>query len=166
MRIRNYANSDLDVCRLLWTEMVQKHQDIYDDPSIGGNDPGLEFDQHLDLVGSENVWVIEIENEVVGLTALILKDQEAEIEPVIVSYKHRDKGVGRRLVEYAIEEAKRLNLFLISVKPAARNKEAISFFYNCGFRTIGHIQQFIWIGESQPNTWKDGLQIFEKKFKY
>ena len=166
MRIRNYTNSDVDVCRSLWTEMVQRHRDIYEDQSIGGDDPRLEFDKHLDLVGYNHIWLAEYDGEVIGFTSLIIKDQEAELEPIIVSHKHRGKGIGERLIEYAIEEAKKLKILCLSVKPVARNKEAISFFYDCGFRTIGHIQQFVWLGELQANAWKDGIEIFGKKFKY
>ena len=166
MRIRNYECGDHDICRSLWAEMVQRHRDIYDDQSIGGDEPGLEFDKHLELVGPDSIWLAEVEGEVIGFTSLIIKDQEAEIEPVIVANKHRGKGIGERLIKYAIEEAKKLKILCLYVKPVARNKEAISFFYDCGFRTIGHIQQFIWLGETEPNTWKDGLEIFGKKFKY
>ena len=92
MRIRNYKDSDLDVCRSLWAEMVQRHRDIYDDQSIGGDDPGLEFDAHLKRVVSDTMWLAESEGDVVGFTSLIVKDQEAEIEPVIVAREHRGKG--------------------------------------------------------------------------
>ena len=166
MKIRNYTLADLDVCRSLWAEMVQQHRDIYDDQSIGGDDPGLEFDKHLERVGPGSIRIAEIEGDVIGFTSLIIKDQEAEIEPIIVAHKHRGKGVGKGLIKYAIEEAKKLNVLCLYVRPVARNKDAISFFYDCGFRTIGHIQQFIWLGESAPNAWKDGLDIFGKTFKY
>ena len=124
-----------------------------------------EFTQTFNAV-KDRLWIAEIEGEIIGFTSLIIKDQEAEIEPVIVSHKHRGKGIGERLVKYTIEEARKLKILCLSVKPVARNKEAISFFYDCGFRTIGHIQQFIWLGESEPNEWKDGLEILGKKFKY
>jgi N-acetylglutamate synthase-like GNAT family acetyltransferase len=146
--------------------MVQRHRDIYDDQSIGGDDPGLEFDQHLERVGPESIWIAEIDGEIVGFTSLIMKDQEAEIEPIIVANKHRDKGVGERLVRHAVEKAKKQKVLYIYVKPVARNKEAISFFYDCGFKTIGHIQLFMWLGESAPSAWKDGLDIFGKTFRY
>jgi N-acetylglutamate synthase-like GNAT family acetyltransferase len=146
--------------------MVQRHRDIYDDESIGGDDPGLEFDTHLELVGSDSIWLAESEGEVIGFTSLIKKDQEAEIEPIVVSHKHRGKGVGELLIKHAAEEAKKYNILCLSVKPTARNKEAISFFHDCGFQTIGHIQLFKWFGESTQDTWKEGLEIFGKTFKY
>jgi hypothetical protein len=31
---------------------------------------------------------------------------------------------------------------------------------------IGHIQQFMWLGDSNQETWKDGIELFGKKFKY
>ncbi len=146
MRIRSYTADDLDVCRSLWTEMVQQHRDIYGDQSIGGDDPGLEFDTHLEKVGLDSVWLAESEGEVNGFTSLIKKGQEAEIEPIVVSHKHRGKGVGELLIKHAAEEAKKKNILCLYVKPVARNKGAISFFYNCGFRTIvensGHFGQF------------------------
>jgi N-acetylglutamate synthase-like GNAT family acetyltransferase len=147
--------------------MVQKHRDIYDDQSIGGDDPGLEFDKHLELVGSENIWLVEFEGNVIGFTSLIKKnDQEAEIEPIVVSRKHRGKGVGELLIKYAVEEAKKNNILCLYVKPVARNKEVISFFHDCGFKNIGHIQLFMWLGESSPDMWKKGFDIFGKTFNY
>ena len=166
MRIRLYRDEDREACRSLWAEMVQRHRDIYDDQSIGGDDPGLEFDIHLQSIGSDHLFVVELQGEVVGLTSLIQNDQEAELEPVIVSSKHRSKGIGAKLIDHAVEEAKKLDVLCLYVKPVARNKEAVAFFYDCGFRTIGHIQQFMWLGESAPDTWKDGLEIFGKTFKY
>ena len=166
MRIRNYVSSDLKVCRSLWAEMVQRHRDIYDDQSISGDNPGLEFDTHLEVVGPESVFVAEIDSVVVGFTSLIKKDQEAEIEPITVSKKYRGKGIGEQLIKFAIEEAKKNKVLCLYVKPVARNKEAISFFYDCGFKIIGHVQLFMWLGDSEPNRWKDGINIFERKFKY
>lgn len=166
LKIRTYKENDLEVCRLLWAEMVQRHRDIYNDSTIGGDDPGLEFDSHLELVGPAKIWLAESENTVVGLTALIQKNEEGEIEPVIVGKENRGKGVGEELVKHVIQEAKKLNILCLSVKPVARNREAIQFFYANGFDILGHVQMFMWLGESFPDMWKDGVQFQGMKFKY
>lgn len=166
MEIRNYSAGDLEVCRSLWAEMVQQHRDIYNDQSIGGENPGLEFDKHLELIGEEKIWLAESGGEVIGFTSLIQNGEEAEIEPVVVSSGHRGKGVGEKLIKHAVEEARKLKVLCLYVKPVARNKDAVSFFYDCGFKTVGHIQMFMWLGESVPDMWKDGLDIFGRKFKY
>ena len=52
--IRTYQPRDLEACRSLWTELTQVHRDLYEDPTFGGDDPGLGFDEHLAV--AEGVW--------------------------------------------------------------------------------------------------------------
>ena len=85
MTIRSYESSDLEPSRSLWAEMVERHREIYDDPSIGGDDPGLEFDNHLSTVGAERTWVAESSGEVVGLACLLVESEQAELEPLVVA---------------------------------------------------------------------------------
>jgi hypothetical protein len=65
-----------------------------------------------------------------------------------------------------VEQARDLGVLCLSVKPVARNKEAIAFFYDAGFRTLGHIQLFMWLGDSFPAQWKTGPELFGKPFEY
>jgi N-acetylglutamate synthase-like GNAT family acetyltransferase len=164
--IRQYIPSDLDRCRALWTELTQHHRNIYDDPTIGGDTPGLYFDEHLARVGPEHVWVAEHDGQVVGCVGLIVDDQEAEMEPVVVAAAHRGRGIGRALVNRVIEAAKKLEVRYLSVKPVARNLEAISFFYDSGFRTLGHVQLFMELQPSTRGTWKSEFELFGRTFKY
>ena len=166
MEIRKYAPSDRQQCRSLWAEMTQRHRDIYDDPTIGGENPGLEFDAHLSRVGSERVWVAAGGREVVGFVSLIVEGEEAEVEPIVVAGGQRDRGIGKELLRHAVQEAKRIGVLVLSVKPVARNTEAISFFYEAGFTTLGHIQLFMWLGSSSPGQWKPGPELFGKQFHY
>jgi GNAT superfamily N-acetyltransferase len=146
--------------------MTERHRDIYEDPSIGGDAPGLEFDKHLSHVGPERVWVATYGEEIVGLVSLIQDGEQAEVEPIVVSSRHRSRGVGRELLKHAVEQAKRLGVLCLSVKPVARNEEAISFFYEAGFKILGHIQLFMWLGPSLPGQWRPGPELFGKPFDY
>ena len=166
MSVRDYQPSDLDRCRALWAEMTQRHRDIYEDPTIGGDNPGLEFDRHLSDVGAGRVWVATFGEEVVGLVSLIQKDEQAEVEPIVVSSQHRGRGIGRELLSHAVEQAKRFGVVCLSVKPVARNEAAISFFYDAGFRVLGHIQLFMWLGPSAPGQWRRGPKLLGKRFDY
>ena len=107
MSIRRYRPSDLEACRDLWRELTQRHRDIYGDPSIGGIDPGRAFDEHLANPRLAGVWVAEDDGQVVGFCALLTKAEEAEAEPIVVRSSYRSQGVGRRLLECVIDEAKR-----------------------------------------------------------
>jgi ribosomal protein S18 acetylase RimI-like enzyme len=166
MEIRGYRSSDLESCRALWAEMNQRHRDIYDDPTIGGENPGLEFDSHLACVGPDLVWVAESDDGAVGFVSLIHEGEEAEIEPIVVSSEVRSAGIGHQLMDHAVEQARELGVLCLSVKPVARNEEAIAFFYDAGFRTLGHMQLFKWLGDSFPGQWRKGPELFGKPFDY
>ena len=166
MSVRGFEPSDLDRCRALWAENVQRHREIYEDPSIGGDDPGLEFDRHLSRVGAGRVWVAVRDDEAVGLVSLIVEGEQAEVEPVVVSSNHRGRGIGQELVDHAVEQARSLGVLCLYVKPVARNKAAIEFFHGAGFRTMGHVQLFMWLGPPAPGQWKPGPELFGKSFDY
>ena len=166
IKIRQYQPSDLNDCQKLWAELTEKHREIYDDPTIGGENPGLYFDKLLAQVSLERLWVAECEGRVVGLTGLILNEQEAEVEPLIVTPAFRCKGIGRALLKYAIEQAKKLEVRYLSVRPVARNEDAISFFYKSGFRLLGHIEMFMDLKPAKSNAWKSGIKLFKHNFGY
>jgi N-acetylglutamate synthase-like GNAT family acetyltransferase len=159
--LRNYRDDDLDQCRGLWRELVEWHRKIYSDVSIGGEEPELFFDKHLAKVGTNQIWVAVTKNGVVGFTGLEIENEEAKIEPVIVSKTYRRKGVGRMLVEKAMDEARKKGVKFLSVMPVARNEDAIRFFYEMGFRNLGQVQLFM----DFPNKkWKSGFELYGLKF--
>ena len=164
--IRQYGPSDLDRCRALWVELTQYHRVLYDDPSIGGDAPGLYFDRHLARVGPDRIWVAERDGQVAGFAGLIVDGQEAEVEPIAVASAHRGQGIGRALLQHVIEESVKLGVRYLSVKPVARNLEAISFYYEAGFRTLGQVEMFMELRPSAPGTWKSGLELFGYSFEY
>jgi GNAT superfamily N-acetyltransferase len=166
MEIRAYRPSDIEKCRFLWIEMVRRHREIYDDPSIGGDNPGLGFDEHLSNVGSDRIWIATDGEEIVGLVSLIVEGEQAEVEPIVVSPKHRGRGIGHSLLAHVSEQAQELGVLCLYAKPVARNEEAISFFHEAGFRTLGHIQLFRWLGPSSPGQWVPGPELFGKPFDY
>ena len=164
--IRGYQPVDLEPCRALWVELTQRHREIYDDPTIGDDAPGLYFDKHLERVGPERLWVAEHDGKVVGLVGLIVGSHEAEVEPVVVASGQRDKGIGQAMLYRMVEEARTLGVRYLSVKPVARNVKAISFYYSFGFRTLGEIEMFIDLGAPAPGTWKPGPELFGYIFEY
>jgi len=166
IRIRSYEPSDLASCRMLWQKLTEHHGKIYDDPSMGVEQAGLGFDKHLALVGADRIWVAETTEQVCGLVGLIVRDEEAEVEPVVVLPALRGKGIGRALLARATEEARKLGVPLLSARPVVRNEDAMSFFYSSGFTKVGHVQLFMELGETPLATWKPGLELFGKSFEY
>lgn len=163
LKIRKFQSADTIVCRKLWGELTEWHRKIYQDPNIGGKHPEHHFDEHLLKVGSERLWVATCNSKVVGLTGLIVKDEEAEIEPLIVSKSYRCKGIGKKLLEATISEARKLGVKFLTVRPVARNIQAIKFFYTQDFKNLGHIDMIL---DLSNYNWKSGPELFECNFKF
>lgn len=164
--VRPYRPTDLEACRALWVELTQHHRQIYQDPFIGGDDPGRHFDRHLAQVGEERIWVAECAGAVVGLVGLILRGSEAEIEPVMVAAQWHGRGIGRMLLERVEEEARRLGVRFLTVAPVVRNVEAISLFHRYGFRLLGSVEVCKVLTSAEADRWKTGLELWGHLFDY
>ena len=161
--IRKYRETDREQCRSLWRELTEWHREIYQNPTIGGEHPEDYFDEHLAKVGPERLWVAVHDSRVVELVGLMLEKNEAEIEPLIVSKNYRRKGIGKRLIETVVSDARKKGVRILNVKPVARNVETIKFLYNQGFRNVGHIDLFM---DLSNYAWKSGLEIHGCKFNF
>lgn len=165
--IRSYRDTDLGTCRELWVQLTKRHREIYETESIGGDNPGLQFDAHLATVGAERIWLAEDDGRVVGMVGLIPenKDGSPEIEPLIVTPEARGSGVGRRLVEHAIEAARELGARDVAVSAVGRNAEAIRFYHELGFDTIGYVELFRDLRPREDQPWRDGETIAGRRFR-
>ena len=163
--IREYRSDDLEAGRRLWYELTQRHRDIYGDPKIGGDDPGHLFDEYLENPALAGPWVVEWDQAVVALGGLLLEGAEAELEPVVVLTRCRNRGVGTRLIEFLIDEARRRGARSLSVRPVARNAEAMACFRRAGFTTLGHVELFQDL-TARGRKWKRGISLHGKDYEY
>jgi GNAT superfamily N-acetyltransferase len=161
--IRKYKPDDRKRCRALWRELTEWHREIYQDLTIGGPHPEDFFDKHLAEVGPDRLWVAVHDSHVVGLVGLIVKSEEAEIEPLVVSKAYRHKGLGEQLVKTVVYEACNIGVRFLNVRPVARNIQAINFLYQQGFKNLGHIELFL---DFSDYTWNPGPQLFGCKFNF
>ncbi len=164
--IREYGSADLEACRGLWRDLTQRHRDIYADPSIGGDDPGLQFDTYIENPKLAGPWVAEADSKVVALTGLLVQGQEAEIEPVVVAPDFRSQGLGSRLLEFLTQEAQKRGVTILSIRPVVRNIEAITCFHRAGFRILGHLDMFLDLRSKRDSRWKQGVTIHGHEFEY
>jgi GNAT superfamily N-acetyltransferase len=138
--IRRFEERDSAACRALWAELARWHRELYDDPTIGGEDPGSGFDAYLKEFGDLRLWVAELAGSVVGFSGLIVRGDRAEVEPVVVATDARGQGVGRTLVRTVVDAARAEGVGQVKVSPVARNAPAIGFFHELGFRALGHVE--------------------------
>jgi ribosomal protein S18 acetylase RimI-like enzyme len=165
IKIRQYQPTDIESCRSLWVDLTQRHRDIYENSTIGGEDPGMHFDKHLSRVGDQNIWVAEHEGKVIGMVGLVQED-EPEVEPIVVAPEHRNRQVGSKLLEHVIGRAKELGLRFLSVRPVTRNQEAISLFHRTGFKILGHIEMFMDLNPEPQIVWRPGPELQDHHFEH
>lgn len=161
--IRKHQDEDREQCRALWRELTEWHREIYQEPNIGGENPENYFDKHLAEVGPNQLWVAVHDSKAVGLVGLMLKGEETEIEPLIVSKAYRRKGIGTKMIETMVSEAQKRGVKYLNIGPVARNIKAIKFLYKRGFKNLGYLNLFI---DFTNRTWKREIEIHGCKFNY
>jgi GNAT superfamily N-acetyltransferase len=164
--IRDYEARDYDACRSLWVELTQHHRNIYEDPTIGGDDPGGGFDRYLENPRRRGTWVAEVKGSVVAFGGLLVHSEEGEVEPVVVSQPYRDKGIGTRLVEHVVEQARAKGVRFLYIRPVARNERAISLYVRLGFNALGGVELLQDLTSSYDRKWKPGIKIFDNELRY
>lgn len=60
-----------------------------------------------------------------------------ELDNVIVSEKHRSKGVGKLIFDYMLEKGKKENVTMLALDSYTSNFKAHKFFYNEGYAPRG-----------------------------
>ena len=159
--IRPFEEQDAAACRGLWAELTRWHRALYDDPSIGGDDPGAGFDGYPEQA---KLWVAERKGSVVGVVGLVIRGRQGEIEPVVVSFDARGQGIGRSLVETAVEAARAEGVRQVKASPVARNALALRFFHRLGFDTLGHVDVLLDL-ERPQSYWKARESLGERAFR-
>jgi GNAT superfamily N-acetyltransferase len=122
----------------------------------------LQFDEHLQRVGPEHVWVAELDGGVVGLTGLIPGEGEAELEPLVVADGHRGRGIGRQLAAAVVEASRARGDRMLNVRPVARNTEAVRAFHALGFDVLGHVQLFMDLAPEAGRQWLPGERLADR----
>lgn len=164
--VRDYAPADYSACRMLWVELTEHHRRIYENPAIGGDDPGGAFDDYLAVSERVASWVADLEGRVVGLTGLFDRGTSGEVEPVVVTDHLRGRGVGRLLIERVVTEAAARGYEYLTIRPVARNVSAIRRFYDAGFQTLGgHVDLTMDLADRR-HGWHDGARLHGVDFRY
>jgi GNAT superfamily N-acetyltransferase len=164
--VRPYRPTDHAACRQLWEELTEHHRELYDDPGLGGTDPGAAFDEYLTRLDVSGVWVADHpEDGVVGLVGLLLKGRAGEVEPVVVGARHRGQGVGKALLTQVAEEARRRGMKYLTVTPVSRNVSAIQCLHAAGYGVVSGIELTLDLGR-RGHQWRDGLELHDLRFSY
>ncbi len=105
----------------------------------------LEKFKKFELYPSYSLYIAKIENKVVGTFELLIMDNLAHkgapsgiVEDVIVDYDYRSKGIGKQMMEYALNICRQNNCYKLTLSSSTHRNRAHRFYENLGFRKHGY----------------------------
>jgi GNAT superfamily N-acetyltransferase len=96
---------------------------------------------------------------------MIPGEGEHELEPIIVSERWRGRGIGRRLADHVIGEARAAGARQLLTRPVARNAPAIRFFHHLGFDALGQLELLLDFRPSADQVWRQGATIGDRELR-
>ena len=108
-------------------------------PVLSEDMPLLTYDKLVEIINSDNItiFVAEENGEIVGMmtfvTYRIPSGLKAWIEDVVVDNSKQGKGIGRSLIEKAIEYADQLNIIKVDLTTAPFRVAANALYQMIGF---------------------------------
>ncbi|WP_394579203.1 GNAT family N-acetyltransferase [Cytobacillus firmus] len=104
-------------------------------------DPSIEFIK--DYVNRGETYFAEINGEVVGVYILLAtRPGTCEIINIAVSEKYQGDGIGRKLLEHAIELAFQGGCKTLEIGTGNSSIGQLAFYQKCGFRITGVDRDF------------------------
>ncbi|WP_203248232.1 GNAT family N-acetyltransferase [Sporosarcina beigongshangi] len=119
-------------------------------------DPSREMVEEYLAIGE--CRVAEIAGEIVGVYVLVKLDVETmEIMNVAVDERMHGRGIGRKLIEDAIQTARELGYHSLEVGTGNSSIGQLALYQKCGFRIEGVIKDFF-IDNYEEAIFENGIQ--------
>jgi GNAT superfamily N-acetyltransferase len=143
-------------------EYAGPHRDLIDSFREAEDSETL-LDAYVDL---GRVWVAyEADDAVLGhLQAITLDDGTTwEVKNTAVAAQARRRGIGRLLLERAVDEASSAGISRVVLATAAADVGALRFYQRCGFRMTHVVQNAFGphSGYLEP-VWIDGIAMLDQ----
>ena len=102
-----------------------------------------------------NAMGIFLNNSIIGVCVIHKIYDEAEIRYLSIHPSYQKRGLGKKLINQIMKECKNENIKSIFLEVSIKNKQALSFYKNSGFKTI----------DIRKNYYKDGSDALIKEKK-
>ena len=139
MLIRKALDNDLFNILELYSQ-----PDIDNDQVLDLNNAKTIFDR-MKLYPDYNIYVAEIDNKIVGTFALAIMDNLAHmgsksglIEDVVVLHSLQGKGIGKKMMQFAIETCKEKLCYKVCLSSNLKRENAHIFYERIGFKKHGY----------------------------
>ena len=101
-----------------------------------GTAPGPMLDDYAQVVRDHRAWVIDDGGRVVGVLVLMDKEDGLLLDNVAVLPERQGEGIGRRLIEHAESEARRLGHRHLDLYTHERMTENIAMYDRIGYEEV------------------------------
>ena len=111
-------------------------------PQLSSKARPLTMDQLMELTGAGSTFVLVCTNEeteIIGMLSLVIlkipTGSKAWIEDVVVDTNARGKGLGKALMDYALEKARKLGVKSIDLTSRPSREGANLLYQSLGYKT-------------------------------
>jgi ribosomal protein S18 acetylase RimI-like enzyme len=99
-----------------------------------GQPPGPMTDDYHAQLASGNVWVLVLDDEIVGLVVLVPEPDYMLLENVAVAPEKQGLGLGRRLIEFAEARSRQCGYGEIQLYTNELMRENLAWYARLGYR--------------------------------
>lgn len=138
LKIQAAVEADLPAILELYAEFDQ-------DPQVMPLDQVHALFQHLRAYPDYTICVALQNDEIVGTFALLIADNLAHrgaplglVENVVVRPDRRRRGIGREMMQYALERCRARGCYKLCLSSNLKREEAHRFYESLGFRRHGY----------------------------
>lgn len=93
---------------------------------------------------SDTLHRFDLAGELVGAASMRWRDDPSEIVELAVAASHQGQGIGRRIIDWLIAEARRRGRAAVEVGTSSASLDNIAFYQKCGFRPSGVRPDYFW----------------------
>ena len=121
-------------------------------------DPSKEaIQKYLD---KSEIYLAFIGDELVGVFVITKELDVAEFKNLAVHEKHRGKGIGKQLIQHAIEHAKNKNATSVRVGTGNSSHLQIALYQKCGFKIVG-VEKDFFVKNYKEKIFENGIQCID-----
>ncbi len=138
MQIREAKESDIEAILCLYRSLEEKDGGL-------SKEKATEVFEKMKTYPYHKVYVVETEGKIIGTFVLTILDYFAHngkragvLEDVVVDERERSKGIGKLMLNFAIEECRKNNCYKLALSSNIKRERAHSFYEKNGFKLHGY----------------------------
>lgn len=143
MEIRRAKKEDIDRILDLLSQVLEIHAKIRSDLFISGTTK-YTYDELVNIINDDNTPVyVAFDKEVIGYAFCVIEDidnnnmykhKNLYIDDLCVDEAYRNQKIGKKLYDYVLKEASKMNCTTITLNVYSGNESALKFYESLGFK--------------------------------